>query len=98
MNTSISVCLLGGCPLLYLVCTAVRSPERTDWKLPVFLWSQVVFFLYVAADERLRIHEWLGGSLGIEDAFILFLMGVLETFSLVYLGGVVGQSRLKKVH
>jgi len=98
INTSISVCLLIGCALLYLVCTAVRSPQMTDWKLPVFLWSQVVFFLYVAADERLRIHEWLGGSLGIEDAFILLLMGALETFSLVYLGGVLRQSRRKKIH
>jgi hypothetical protein len=98
INTSISVCLLSGCALLYLVCTAVRSPQIADWKLPVFLWSQVVFFLYVAADERLRIHEWLGVFLGVEDAFILLLMGSLEIVSLVYLGGLLGQCRRKKIH
>lgn len=98
INTSISVCLLCGCSLLYLICIAVPTSRMTDWKLSFFLWSQVVFFLYVAADERLRIHEWLGGSLGVEDAFILLAMGALETVALLYFGGVLGQSRQKKIH
>jgi len=98
INTSISVVLLGGCALLYLVCIGVRPSKKTGWKSTIFLWSQVTFFLYIAADERLRIHEWLGGFLGIEDAFILFGLAGLETLVLVYFGGVLSQSWRTKIH
>jgi hypothetical protein len=98
INTSISVSLLGGCALLYLVCIGVRLPKKADWKSTVFLWSQVAFFLYMAADERLRIHEWLGACFGVEDAFILLGMGGLEVFLLVYFGDVLRQSWRTKIH
>lgn len=98
INTSISVFLLGGCALVYLVCIGVCLPKQTDWRSTVFLWSQVAFFLYLAADERLRIHEWLGGCLGVEDAFILLGMGGLEIFLLVYFGGVFSQPWRTKSH
>ena len=98
INTSLSVCLLCGCAVLYLVCSAVPAADVRERRLTLFLWSQVLFFLYVAADERLRIHEWLGGSLGIEDAFILLFMGVLEVILLVSLGGLLRQSRQTKIY
>ena len=98
INTSISVLLLGGCALLYLVCIGSPSSKPTGWKSTLFLWSQVVFFLYVAADERLRIHEWLGGFFEVEDAFILLALGVLETFFIVYFGDVMRQSWQTKIY
>lgn len=103
INTSISVLLLGGCALLYLVCIGASSSKPTGSmssgsKSSLFLWSQVVFFLYIAADERLRIHEWLGGFFKVEDAFILLALGVLETFFIVYLGDVIRQPWQTKIY
>jgi hypothetical protein len=98
INTSLSVCLLYGCGLLHLTCTALVSRQSKGCKFTFFLWSQVTFFAYVAADERLRIHEWLGAALGMEDAWILLLMGGLEVFLLVFVGDVLKQARRTKIY
>ncbi len=87
LNTSLCVTLLAGTALLYAVSVAAPSGKRTPRDL-CFQVAQVFFFVYLAADDRLRIHELVGYTIGIEDAFLLLGLGVLEVAMLFFLGRV----------
>ena len=94
INTSISVMLLFGTAVLFAVCLGIK---RLCLKSTLFHVSQLGFYLYLAADDRLRFHEWLGRCLGLKDAFVLFGIGMCQLAFLYFLGGVVKQSwRLKR--
>ena len=92
INTSITVVMLVGIALLFLVCvglgrySAFRGPHRS------FLWSQVFFFLFLACDERLLIHEKMGSLLHVEDALLIFGLGLAELLLLFLVGRVMQQS------
>ena len=92
LNTSLCVIFLTGTALLHAVSVGASRDERFPW----FEVSQVVFYLYLAADDRLRIHEKLGERLGMDDAYLLLALGVAQVFLLIFLGRVQRQAwRLK---
>lgn len=61
-----------------------------------FQYSQVIFFLYLASDERLLIHEKTAAVLGMNDSFLILGLGLVELALLFFFGEVVKQPwRLK---
>jgi hypothetical protein len=90
INTSVSVFLLAGTALLFGVAWFCVDREHEAARLRTFYASQVIVFLYLAADDRFRLHEWIGFTVGIPDALILLGVGVVE---LVLLGRFSGLLR-----
>ena len=78
INTTITVSMLTGVALLFLVSLGGAAHIGDSRRRLIFAWSQVFFFLYVACDERLLIHERLGQLLQIQDTLILAAIGGLE--------------------
>ena len=87
INTSLCVTLLVGTGLLYAVCVAAPIGKQAP-RDRCFQIAQVLLFAYLAADDRLRIHELVGYTIGMEDAFLLLGLGVLEVAVLFFLGRV----------
>lgn len=91
INTTLSVVMLSGVALLFLVCGSfgryAAIPNARLW----FHWSQVLFFLYLACDERLMIHEKAGSLLHVEDAFLIFGLGGIEILLLLLIGDLESQ-------
>lgn len=91
INTSLTVVLLSGIALLFLVCMGAGrnngKQDRQFW----FQWSQIFFFIYLACDDRLLIHEKAGSVLGVEDALLIGALGVLELLFLFLVGDVLRQ-------
>jgi hypothetical protein len=96
INTTITVVLLTGISLLFAVCLGTRPPTSGDARLRFFLWSQFLFFLYLACDERLLIHEKAGKLLGVNDALLLGGLGLVELVLLFAAGDVMKQARSLK--
>lgn len=78
VNTSLSVFFLSGAALLYGVCAAFDGRKDRVQRDTVFQVAQVLFFAYLAADDRFRLHEFAGYKLGMEDAYILLALGVVQ--------------------
>jgi len=96
INTTITVSMLIGIVLLFLVALVTTESAGRPQRRPGFAWSQVFFFLYIACDERLLIHEKMGVFLQIQDALILAGLGGLELILLFWLGRLLQQPwRLK---
>lgn len=92
INTSITVVMLVGIALLFLVCIDIEQQMAPCGLRVFFLWSQVFFFLFLAADERLLIHEKLGSLLHVEDALLIFGLGLIELVLLIFVGRVMKQA------
>jgi len=97
INTSLAVVLLSGIALLFSVCVGVGRSGGNQKRRLWFQWSQILFFIYLAFDERLLIHEKTGSLLGVEDALLIGGLGVVELVLLFWLGDVLQQSwRVKR--
>jgi len=84
VNTSLSVFLLGGTGLLFLVALSFAGEESPP-REKRFYFSQACFFAYLGVDDRFLVHEYIGKRLQIDDAFVLLTMGVIEFACLVLL-------------
>jgi len=87
LNTTICVAFLWGACLLFGVtawCCRQRSGQEREG---LFAISQVLVFFYLACDDRFQIHERIGRQLGVEDAYILVGVGLIEVLLLWRLGG-----------
>lgn len=91
INTSLTVVLLSGIALLFLVCVAAGRNSGSQQGRLWFQWSQILFFIYLAFDERLLIHEKMGSLLGVEDALLIGGLGVVELVLLFWIGDVLRQ-------
>lgn len=95
INTSVCVILLFGSALLYALCLAVKqaaSSAAAPGQVR-FQFVQLLLFLYLAADDRLKLHETLGARIGMEDAFILFGIGAVHVITLFLFGRIQRQRR-----
>jgi|GEM_PF-655030 len=88
INTSLSVILLAGTALLYAVSVTFSERKDRTPKDTVFQTVQVLFFAYLAADDRFRLHEFAGYRIGVDDAFLLLGLGVVQVGVLIGLGVV----------
>ncbi len=96
INTSLMVVLLSANALFFLVCAGVSEARGISGARRGFEWSQVLFFLYLACDERLLIHEKMGSILQMNDAIWILSLGIAELLLLFIFGEVARQPwRLK---
>lgn len=97
VNTTLSAFLLAGTGLLFAVCLLClgRGTERRGDA--AFYGSQVLFFLYLAADDRFKGHELVGKIAGVDDAFFLLALGGLEVVLLVGPGGLLRRPRRQRL-
>lgn len=91
INTTITVAMLTGISLLFLVGIGLAHQAGNPRDRMFFPWSQVLFFLLVACDERLLIHEKMGSLLQMEDAFLILGLGLVELVLLFGVGKVTRQ-------
>ncbi len=93
LNTTLCVFLEWGTALLFLVCATAVGP-RPGWsrEIPFYL-SQAALFAYLGFDDRFRMHETIGVVLGINDAYVLLALGLIEAALLLFLGRIWERSR-----
>lgn len=92
INTTVTTFLLTAGALLYaLNLYFVEGAEHARTR--VFFLSQIAVYLYLAADERLVIHELIGRETGTHDSVTLLLVGVTEVVLLLTLGSFRSQPR-----
>ncbi len=91
INTTLSVVMLSGIALLFAVCAQCSRQRDLGRRIRIFEYSQILFFLYLAADERLLIHEKLASMVGFEDAFFILGLGLVELVLLFAVGNVARQ-------
>jgi hypothetical protein len=89
INTTLSVVLLSGIALLFLSCIGLGQHTENQGGQVYFEWSQVFFFLFLACDERLLIHERMGSLLKCDDSLLIAGLGLVELFLLFLVGGVL---------
>ncbi len=77
VNTSLSVFLLLGTSLIFIIVLKTLPREENSKKI-LFYRSQIILFAYLGMDDRFLIHEHIGYVFGINDALILAGLGVLE--------------------
>ncbi len=92
INTTLVVLMLTGSALLFFVCIGCSPQQSIKRKTLLFQSSQVLFFLYLACDERLLIHEKLASIFGFEDSFFILGLGLVELALLIFMGEVMKQS------
>ena len=97
INTTLTVVMLMGSSFFFAVCIGCSAQKGTRHRALLFQWSQVVFFLYLACDERLLIHEKMAAVLGMNDSFLILGLGLIELALLFFVGEVIKQPwRLKR--
>lgn len=84
INTTLTVFLLWATALLFIIRCVVDSGVLKKERF--FFVSQSVIFFVLGVDDRFLIHEQIGQKTGIEDAFILLAIGVMELGFLFTLG------------
>ena len=92
INTTLTVVMLMGAALLFFVCVSYSARQGVTGKIGFFQCSQVVFFIYLASDERLLIHEKMAAVLGVNDSFLILGLGLIELGLLFSVGEVIKQS------
>lgn len=85
INTSLSVFLLWGTALLFLVTLSFRKADTCIREI-LFLLSQVCVFGYLGMDDRFLLHEQIGQRLQIGDHYVLLVVGFAEALCLWFLG------------
>lgn len=88
INTSLSVIVLSCIALLYIVCIGFHGRRVQTKRDRMFQIAQAGFFSYFAADDRLMLHETVGVKLGMEDAYLLLVLGLLQLLALFLLAHV----------
>ena len=86
INTTLSIFLLWGTALIFAISTLCIDEEDDGNKARIFYTSQVLLFSYLVLDDRFMLHEWLASAARINDALIIFGLGILEIGLLIYFG------------
>ncbi len=107
INTTLSVCLLWACALIFgVVLLVIRgtpgrssapfAPLRGDERR--FCVSQIVVFGYLGADDRFLLHERLSDVVPLHDTLILVVVGALEAAALALWGDLPRRSGRARVY
>lgn len=98
MNTTVSVAFLWSTALIFAVCALCVTVDRRYGKDHLFYLSQVPVFAFLAFDDRFEFHEHFGARFGINEIFILGVLGVVEIILLLTLGGLLSQTTERKFY
>ena len=74
VNTTLCVLLLWTCCILFACRFFIAGKKRVR----TFALIQMILFAYLALDERFLFHELIGVIVGINDAFVLLIIGIAE--------------------
>lgn len=85
VNTTLNLVALWGTALLFSIAILMIDREQAP-RIYLFYLSQIIFFSYLGLDERFIIHEKMGLWLEINDAYLLFSLGLVE-LGLLFLWG-----------
>jgi hypothetical protein len=86
VNSVLSLSLMIGTGILFLVNFILVDGLRGRGKAPLFYATQILMFVYFALDELFMIHELAGLRFGFNDAFFILGLGVLELVFIFGLG------------
>jgi hypothetical protein len=84
VNTTLSVLLLWGTGLIFLLCFFIETETTRDLRRIAFYFSQIIVFWFLAFDDRFGLHEYLGSAFQIHKAYILLFWGCLEGIALTW--------------
>lgn len=85
IHTTLNMTLLWATALLFVV--SIQCIDKNREKLFFyFAISQIILFTYLGFDDRFLIHELAGQILGVNDAYLLLLIGCAEVVILLILG------------
>ena len=90
VNTSLSVCLLLSTAVIFAASLASVYHTTNNRRQILFYRSQILFFGYLALDDRFLIHEKIRYILNTNDIFILLTLGIVEILLIVILGDYNG--------
>ena len=77
INTTLTTLFLVLIAYNFMLCTVnYKKSEKSEKSFLPFFVLQTALFLYLAMDERFRIHERIGRHLGLDDAFVLASIGL----------------------
>lgn len=91
LNTTLVVVMLMGAALLFSVSARCSARQGVRGRVLFFQGSQIIFFIYLACDERLLIHEKMASLLGVNDAFLILGLGLVELLLLFSAGEIIKQ-------
>ncbi|WP_269526101.1 hypothetical protein [Coraliomargarita parva] len=92
-NTSLCYLLFCGTGLLFLVAASFQ-PDDAGPRQGTFLFSQVIIFGYLGLDDRYVLHEQIGTAIGIDDVFVLLVLGGMELTLLLTAGRTFLRSKM----
>ncbi|WP_394746799.1 hypothetical protein [Spongiimicrobium salis] len=96
LNTTFTTILLTLTSYNFILCALRYHKKEKGRNLQLlFFIIQALIFLYLALDERFKVHERVGGKLGIDDAYVLGLVGVGELVVLYYFKELLWNNTLK---
>lgn len=78
INTTVCMLILWSNAVLYAVIWRITSHPR----IRMFAFILMFFYIYLACDDRLQIHEMIGSLLHINDAFVLLFFGIIHVYVL----------------
>ncbi|MCP4171981.1 MAG: hypothetical protein GY758_14545 [Fuerstiella sp.] len=93
VNTSLSVFLLWGTALLFLVCLSVTPNTEATRTRRWFFAGQAAAFTYLGLDDRFMFHETLGRWFDVGDHYILAVVAVAQLSMLAVWGRQVVSRR-----
>lgn len=97
VNTTLSSFLLWAVALLFTVNLSFLNEDDINSKEHIFYVSQVWLFCLLGLDDRFKLHEWLGSLLGINDAYLILGLAIVEIIILLFLGNLKNRSRRTKL-
>lgn len=84
INTTLTTLFLVLIAYNFILCALDFKKSDRGKKLLWFFISQSALFLFLAMDERFKVHERIGVHLKIDDAYVLGMIGVFELGLLYY--------------
>ena len=87
INTTLSVALLWGTALLFVVTAHTLRDVSGGEGVRRFALSQAAIFGFLGFDDRFKFHEEVGEWFGIGDHFVLATVALLEVAFLIWLAG-----------
>ena len=86
VNSVLSLSLMISTGVIFLINFILVDGLRGRGKAPLFYATQVVMFVYFALDELFMIHELVGLRFGVNDAFFILGLGIVEVILIVGIG------------
>jgi len=100
VNTTLCTFLLWACALIFAINISFLDKQENriiQQKQFIFYVSQILLFVYLGVDERFKIHEKVGGFLGVDDSIVLLGLAMIEMVVLIFLGNLRNLSQQAKL-